>query len=58
MLNHEDNEFITRVGPGTPVGTLMRQYWVPAAPLVGTPESRLRSGFGSCFSGNNFHRFP
>lgn len=30
MLSKEDNELLTRVGPGTPVGNLMRQYWVPA----------------------------
>src|SRR4051812_19930934 len=30
MLNTADNERVTRVGPGTPMGTLMRQYWVPA----------------------------
>ena len=30
MLSQEDNEYITRVGPGTPMGNLMRQYWVPA----------------------------
>src|SRR5437764_239809 len=30
MLKQEDNELITRVGPGTPMGTLMREYWVPA----------------------------
>ena len=30
MLKKEDNELITRVGPGTPMGTLMREYWVPA----------------------------
>jgi phthalate 4,5-dioxygenase oxygenase subunit len=30
MLKHEDNELITRVGPGTPMGNLMREYWVPA----------------------------
>ncbi len=27
---HEVNELLTRVGPGTPMGNLMRQYWVPA----------------------------
>jgi phenylpropionate dioxygenase-like ring-hydroxylating dioxygenase large terminal subunit len=27
----QDNEILTRVGPGTPMGELMRQYWVPAA---------------------------
>jgi phthalate 4,5-dioxygenase len=30
MLRKEDNELITRVGPGTPMGNLMREYWVPA----------------------------
>jgi len=30
MLSTKDNETVTRVGPGTPMGTLMRQYWVPA----------------------------
>lgn len=30
MLKPEDNELITRVGPGTPMGSLMREYWVPA----------------------------
>src|ERR687883_1053921 len=30
MLSQQDNELITRVGPGTPMGTLMREYWIPA----------------------------
>lgn len=30
MLSKEDNEFLTRVGPGTPMGNLLRQYWLPA----------------------------
>jgi phenylpropionate dioxygenase-like ring-hydroxylating dioxygenase large terminal subunit len=30
MLSRQDNELVTRVGPGTPMGSLMRQYWVPA----------------------------
>jgi len=30
MLRAQENEYVTRVGPGTPMGTLMRQYWVPA----------------------------
>ena len=25
-----DNEIVTRTGPGTPMGELMRQYWIPA----------------------------
>ncbi len=30
MLSRDDNELLTRVGPGTPMGQLMRRYWVPA----------------------------
>src|SRR4051794_27155725 len=30
MLSKIDNEAVCRVGPGTPVGQLMREYWVPA----------------------------
>ena len=29
MLSKEENELLTRVGPGTPMGELMRQYWIP-----------------------------
>lgn len=32
MLSHENNETICRVGSGTPMGSLMRQYWIPALP--------------------------
>ena len=31
MLKREDNELITRTGPGTPMGKLLRRYWMPAA---------------------------
>ncbi len=30
MLSKDDNETMCRVGPGTPMGELMRQYWLPA----------------------------
>jgi phthalate 4,5-dioxygenase len=30
MLSKEDNELLCRVGPGTPMGNLFRQYWLPA----------------------------
>jgi phthalate 4,5-dioxygenase len=26
----EDSELLTKVGPGTPMGALMRRYWIPA----------------------------
>src|SRR5579872_3856385 len=31
MLSKEDNDILCRVGPGTPMGQLMRHYWVPGA---------------------------
>jgi 5,5'-dehydrodivanillate O-demethylase len=31
MLTAEQNELLTRVGPGTPAGNLMRRYWQPIA---------------------------
>src|ERR671925_1598911 len=30
MLSREDNEVLTRIGPGTPMGELLRHYWQPA----------------------------
>jgi len=30
VLSAEDNEILTRVGPGTPMGNLYRRYWIPA----------------------------
>jgi len=30
-MKAEQNELITRIGPGTPCGTLMRHYWQPVA---------------------------
>ena len=30
MLSTEDNELLCRVGPGTPMGAFMREYWLPA----------------------------
>src|SRR5260221_8264000 len=30
MLSKELNELLTRVGPGTPMGNLLRRYWMPA----------------------------
>src|SRR4030088_15839 len=30
MLTHEENELITRVGTGTPMGNTLRRYWIPA----------------------------
>ena len=30
MLSREDNELLTRVGPSTPMGELLRRFWMPA----------------------------
>jgi phthalate 4,5-dioxygenase oxygenase subunit len=42
MLTAEDNVLLTRVGPGTPGGEMLRRYWQPAAlseelPVNGPP---------------------
>jgi phthalate 4,5-dioxygenase oxygenase subunit len=29
MLSRDDNELLTRVGPGTPMGNLLRRFWFP-----------------------------
>ena len=31
MLSVEENKLLTQVGPGTPMGNLMRRYWQPFA---------------------------
>src|SRR5436309_12051780 len=31
MLTAQENELLTRIGPGTPGGDLIRRYWQPAA---------------------------
>ncbi|HLF79598.1 MAG TPA: Rieske 2Fe-2S domain-containing protein [Dehalococcoidia bacterium] len=47
MLSREDNELLCRIGPGTPMGDLMRQYWIPALaveelPAPDCPPVRVR----------------
>jgi phenylpropionate dioxygenase-like ring-hydroxylating dioxygenase large terminal subunit len=38
MLKPEINELLTRTGPGTPMGDLFRQYWIPALLAEELPE--------------------
>jgi phenylpropionate dioxygenase-like ring-hydroxylating dioxygenase large terminal subunit len=38
VLTKEDNEILTRVGPGTPMGDLLRRYWTPACLIAEVPE--------------------
>jgi phthalate 4,5-dioxygenase len=38
MLARDENERVTRVGWGTPMGEAMRRYWIPALLAVEVPE--------------------
>ena len=47
MLSPEDNELLTRTDVGTPMGSLIRHYWVPALlseeiPQPDCPPVRVR----------------
>jgi len=42
MLTAEANDRLTRVGPGTPCGELMRRYWIPIAPSQQVVENPVR----------------
>src|SRR5262245_1376867 len=38
MLTHEENQLITHIGAGTPMGDTMRRYWIPALLAWELPE--------------------
>jgi len=38
MTTREENEFLTKTGPGTPMGALFRRYWIPALAASELPE--------------------
>ncbi|HZU04937.1 MAG TPA: Rieske 2Fe-2S domain-containing protein [Chloroflexota bacterium] len=44
MLSREENERFTRVGPGTPMGELLRRYWFPVgcSEFVTTKPQRVK----------------
>jgi 5,5'-dehydrodivanillate O-demethylase len=42
MLSREDNERLTRVAPGTPMGELLRRYWMPIAALTEFDKIRVK----------------
>jgi 5,5'-dehydrodivanillate O-demethylase len=42
MLTQAENEMLTRVGPGTPCGELMRRYWHPVAATVQLEDHPVR----------------
>ena len=37
MLSHEDNVLLCRVSRGTPMGDLLRHYWMPCLPSSELP---------------------
>src|SRR5215216_6022928 len=39
MLTKEDNELMCRVGPGTPMGETLREYWHPVLLSTELPEN-------------------
>jgi len=39
MLRADENDLLTRVGPGTPMGNLLRRYWTPACLTAEVPEA-------------------
>ena len=40
MLRAEDNKFLTESGEGTPMGELLRRFWIPVLLSEGTAGSR------------------
>jgi phenylpropionate dioxygenase-like ring-hydroxylating dioxygenase large terminal subunit len=40
MLSQEENELLTRTGPGTPAGNFLRRYWQPVALSEELPVDR------------------
>jgi 5,5'-dehydrodivanillate O-demethylase len=43
MLGTQDNELLTQVGPGTPMGELMRRYWHPIAAAQELEDNPFRT---------------
>lgn len=40
VMSQQDNDRITRIGPGTPAGKVLRSYWQPAALVSEMPTDR------------------
>jgi phenylpropionate dioxygenase-like ring-hydroxylating dioxygenase large terminal subunit len=38
MLSQGENEYLCRISPGTPMGTLLRRFWMPALISTEVPE--------------------
>ena len=47
MLTSQENEILTQVGPATPMGRMMRRFWLPVCTSAQLPEADsdpLRAG--------------
>ena len=42
MLSQAKNELLTRIGPGTPMGELMRRYWQPIAAVAELDDNPVK----------------
>ncbi|GAA4336693.1 aromatic ring-hydroxylating dioxygenase subunit alpha [Pigmentiphaga soli] len=40
MLTREENDYLARVGPGTPAGELLRRYWMPVSAACELTEEK------------------
>ena len=43
MLSVEENKRLTEVGPGTPMGELMRRYWHPVAAVAELNQNPVKA---------------
>ena len=43
MLTQEANDRLTRVGPGTPMGDLLRRYWYPVSTEFELDQERVQA---------------
>ncbi len=44
MLKNDINDLLTQTGPGTPMGDMFRQYWIPALLASELPENDCSAG--------------
>lgn len=42
-MDAQENDLLTRVGPGTPMGDLLRRYWMPIAGASEFKEQRIKA---------------
>jgi 5,5'-dehydrodivanillate O-demethylase len=43
MLDRDKNELLSRVGPGTPMGNLLRRYWMPIAGVTELERNPIKA---------------